>query len=368
MDLCSPKGLVCLVGMALTFIAGPLELRAQLRVDLDSVRVSAKQPGLQTLPLYNNWEEEGEPRIGNFYALGVYQDGLGSEIWFTPSPCLRVQAAAAGDPRDGLRLEWDKLSEGCPSWMGLGIGWDDWSPKNMSEVMHQAALYLRIRALKGPGKGLPMAFALEDYAGAQCWLGYQPKYLRTAVGPGLDTSAWSELVLPLEDFEWERSNARPDNIKQLIMQFEARGSVVVDEIRWIPYQGHPPVQWTGPWLDASADPSSVEDSWSLWRGHELRLAGDLLDWPPGHWTFGATPEPLVWKRSARLSDVKVHSSQFQRVEGQTYRRWLLPADRHPGFKPNATYHVSYVPDNPSANPASTAPIRGTLQFLMKPED
>lgn len=77
---------------------------------------------------------------------------------------------------------------------------------------------------------------------------------------------------------------------------------------------------------------------------------------------------MVWKRSARLSDVTVHSSQFQRVEGQTYRRWLLPADRHPGFKPNATYHVSYVPDNPSANPASTAPIRGTLQFLMKPED
>ncbi|MFM8685924.1 MAG: hypothetical protein ACKODJ_05155, partial [Bacteroidota bacterium] len=85
MDLCSPKGLVFLVGLALSFIAGPLELRAQRRVDLDSVRVSAKQPGLQTLPLYNNWEEEGEPHIGNFYALGVYHDGLGSEIWFTPS-------------------------------------------------------------------------------------------------------------------------------------------------------------------------------------------------------------------------------------------------------------------------------------------
>ena len=44
-----------------------------------------------------------------------------------------------------------------------------------------------------------MALALEDYAGAQCWLGYQPKYLKTSVGPGLDTSGWSELVLPLED-------------------------------------------------------------------------------------------------------------------------------------------------------------------------
>ncbi|MFM8977299.1 MAG: hypothetical protein ACKOJE_04530 [Bacteroidota bacterium] len=53
-----------MVGLALSLIAGPLELRAQRRVDLDSVRVNARQPGLQTLPLYNNWEEEGEPRIG----------------------------------------------------------------------------------------------------------------------------------------------------------------------------------------------------------------------------------------------------------------------------------------------------------------
>ncbi|MBM3447356.1 MAG: hypothetical protein FJX86_06085, partial [Bacteroidetes bacterium] len=81
-----------MAGLGLALMAGPLELCAQRRVDLDSVRVSARQPGLQTLPLYNNWEEEGESRIGNFYALGVYQDGLGSEIWFTPSPCLRVQA------------------------------------------------------------------------------------------------------------------------------------------------------------------------------------------------------------------------------------------------------------------------------------
>ena len=385
MDLCSPKrrgaltGAVMLWVLTLTLtlvlaLALPQNSHAQRKVNLDSVRVTARQPGLQTLPLYNNWEEEGEPRIGNFYALNVYRDGLGSEIWFTPSPCLRVTAAQSGDPRDGLRLDWDKLSEGCPSWMGMGIGWDDWSPKNMSEVLHRAALYLRVRALKGPGKGLPMAFALEDYAGAQCWLGYQPKYLKTSVGPGLDTSGWSELVLPLEDFEWERSNARPDNIKQLILQFEARGSLVVDEIRWIPYQGHPPIQWTGPWLDPSATIQAASDGFSVWRGKELRIAGSLLDWPPGQWTFGITPEPLVWKRSARLSDVTVHSSQFQRVEGQDYKRYLLNPDQHPGFRPNATYHVRYRPDDsgagaPSAQAqAQTQAVSGTLQFLTPSEE
>ena len=77
MDLCSPKrrgaltGAVMLWVLTLTLVlalAWPQNSHAQRRVNLDSVRVTARQPGLQTLPLYNNWEEEGEPRIGNFYA------------------------------------------------------------------------------------------------------------------------------------------------------------------------------------------------------------------------------------------------------------------------------------------------------------
>ena len=89
MDRCSPKRKGALTGevlhwaltlplalpltLALTLaLAWPQNSHAQRRVNLDSVRVTARQPGLQTLPLYNNWEEEGEPRIGNFYALNVY--------------------------------------------------------------------------------------------------------------------------------------------------------------------------------------------------------------------------------------------------------------------------------------------------------
>jgi hypothetical protein len=362
------RGLLRLLALGLWVAVVPEKGYGQLKVNLDSVRVIARQRGLQTLPLYHHLEAQGEPSIGNFYALKVYEEGLGSEIWFTASPCLQVTATNFGDTGEVLRLQWDKLSEGCPPWMGLGIGWDDWSPKNMSEILHQAALYLRLRALKGPGKGLPLAFALEDYAGAQCWLGYQPKYLRTAVGPGLDTSAWSELVLPLEDFEWDRSNARSDNIKQLILQFEARGSVLLDEIRWIPYTGHPPVRWTGPWLEPGGRLAlPQEEGWSVWRGRELRLSGSMLDWQPGQWTFGVAPEPAVWKRSPRLSDVTVHSSQFQSVEGQSYRRLVLPSERHPGFRPNATYYASYRPDAAIGGDASAEPVVGTLQFLTQPE-
>jgi hypothetical protein len=81
---------------------------------------------------------------------------------------------------------------------------------------------------------------------------------------------------------------------------------------------------------------------------------------------------LVWKRSTRLSDVTVHSSQFQRVEGQDYKRWSLPLDQHPGFRPNATYFVRFRPDDsgtgaPSAQVKAQA-VSGTLQFLSHSEE
>jgi hypothetical protein len=62
------------------------------------------------------------------------------------------------------------------------------------------------------------------------------------------------------------------------------------------------------------------------------------------------------------------------VEGQDYKRWTLPTDQHPGFRPNATYHVRYRPDDsgagaPSAQAQTQAQaVSGTLQFLTPSEE
>jgi hypothetical protein len=62
------------------------------------------------------------------------------------------------------------------------------------------------------------------------------------------------------------------------------------------------------------------------------------------------------------------------VEGQDYKRYLLNPDQHPGFRPNATYHVRYRPDDsgagvPSAQAqAQTQAVSGTLQFLTPSEE
>jgi hypothetical protein len=50
----------------------------------------------------------------------------------------------------------------------------------------------------------------------------------------------------------------------------------------------------------------------------------------------------------------------------------MPLDQHPGFRPNATYHVRYRPDDsgtgaPSAQVKAQA-VSGTLQFLSHSEE
>jgi hypothetical protein len=66
------------------------------------------------------------------------------------------------------------------------------------------------------------------------------------------------------------------------------------------------------------------------------------------------------------------------VEGQDYKRWSLPLDQHPGFRPNATYFVRFRPDDSGAGATSAQAqvqaqvqaqaVSGTLQFLSHSEE
>jgi hypothetical protein len=215
---------------------------AQRVVELDSIEVRAQKFRMADVDLYPGGNESQDASIGGFYALEVYREGIGNEIWSSRSACLQVNSFRDSTGASGLALKWDKLADGCPPWLGLGIGWDAWAPKNMEEVVHRAALNIRIKSLEGTPRNVPVAFALEDYSGAQCWLGFQSKYLKK---PGLSAEEWNELTLPLEDFEWERSQAQPAQIKQLIIQFEARGNMAIDHMAWVNYPGNAPHRWIG---------------------------------------------------------------------------------------------------------------------------
>jgi len=173
--------------------------------------------------------------IGNFYALNIYDDNITSEIWFSENQkCLDVSVAkdVYYSGNSSLLLKWNKNADNC-GWTGIGFGWDGWAPKDLSQIIDVAAIQLKVKSVKGPLGGLPLAAALEDYSGEQAWLGFS----RNTIQGMITDTAWTTVILPLSQFDWNKDQASPFNIKQFVIQFESQGAIYVDEIKIVPYTG-----------------------------------------------------------------------------------------------------------------------------------
>ena len=173
--------------------------------------------------------EPEEEHISNVYTLVINEGVENFEVWYSDS-CIEVNN---GESKGTIQLKWDKISGGC-KWVGLGIGWDNWFGKDISSIVNNSAVQLKVRMIEGPGTNLPLAFCLEDYSGNQAWLGFSSNALR-GEKKIIDTT-WTNVVLPLSEFDWSEG-ADPYNMKQFIIQFEADGNVELDEIRFIPFDG-----------------------------------------------------------------------------------------------------------------------------------
>lgn len=174
------------------------------------------------------------PHIENFYALTVLKDKLNSEVWFTPNiNCIEVKNSLdkryAG--KSAIHLKWDKQEGGC-DWIGMGIGWDGWAPKDLSMIMNKAAIQFKAYSDGGKIVALPLAAAMEDYGGKQAWIGFASKYISYQ-----DGEDWATVTLPIGDFGWDEFGADETNVKQMIIQFESAGNVYFDEISVVPFKG-----------------------------------------------------------------------------------------------------------------------------------
>ncbi|MFT5725873.1 MAG: hypothetical protein ACI9JN_003003, partial [Bacteroidia bacterium] len=119
------------------------------------------------------------PHIENFYALSILKDQLSSEVWFTPDvKCIQVKNSTKTlySGKSAIHLKWDKQEGGC-DWIGMGIGWDGWAPKDLSMIMNKAAIQIKAYSKGGKIKSLPLAASMEDYGGKQAWIGFSPKYI-----------------------------------------------------------------------------------------------------------------------------------------------------------------------------------------------
>lgn len=216
--------------------------------------------------------------IKNFYALNVFEGKLNGEHWFSKPPeieskeCLDITSTyfitseldengeAIVEP--AMRWTWDKQAGDC-DWMGMGLGWDGWSGKDLSRITDNAAIQLKVRSVKGDLKSLPLAACLEDYGDNQLWIGFHPQVIENGI---IKEDEWSNVTLPLAEFEWDiAQNIDMSNIKQMLVQFEAAGDLYVKEINVIPFKGGFTKRIEIPYanqLDLTIDGKADETLWS----------------------------------------------------------------------------------------------------------
>lgn len=206
-------------------------------IQLDSINVYGKQRvnGFKKLGLYDEDTRKVKKSIRDFTALDLYTDGLSDEIWKTNVNACIAMKQGFDRPKNGssyLSIQWDKVAGGC-SWIGMGIGWDGWSGKNLSAIYDTAAIQLYVRSTSVPIYNLPLALGIEDHSNQQVWIGFSAGFIEN----GVITKEWTKITIPLQLFNFEDENFDGSNVKQLIIQFEASGNIEVDAIEMVPYAG-----------------------------------------------------------------------------------------------------------------------------------
>lgn len=177
-----------------------------------------------------------DPNDTVFYSSSeIYSNFLTSEAWFTQSEgCIAGSSTKEAAYKGGLGIDiqWNRTKDGCP-WLGFGFGWDNWTGKDLSGIRNTASIQFYVRMVEGERSGLPWAVGLEDFTGAQAWLGVTSN----AVKADKIGTEWVRVEMPISEFSWDEQDADISNIKQIIFNTEADGHVYIDEIEIVPYTG-----------------------------------------------------------------------------------------------------------------------------------
>ncbi len=128
--------------------------------------------------------------------------------------------------KSSIKLSWNKAAN-CP-WIGMGIGWNGYAPKDLSDVMSNGSIEFYIRSVSGNQFIPTLIFLLEDYAGVQSATALKSKQLSHYP---IDEQ-WQKVSVPLRAF---LQSAAPlcdfSNIKSLNLECQGEGDFYIDEIR-----------------------------------------------------------------------------------------------------------------------------------------
>ena len=170
-------------------------------------------------------KEDDALKQKGFYQSDIFNGTLNADFWMTETKkCIRSE-----QKENYIELSWNKDQDDC-DWVGFGFGWENWMGKDLSMINENASIEVIVRTKIGSTSNLPFAFGLEDYAGNQCWLGYQKQFLSQKV---IDTN-WTTILIPFHLFPAEENSFSFNNVKQLIIQCFASGELQIKSIRIVP--------------------------------------------------------------------------------------------------------------------------------------
>jgi hypothetical protein len=195
-------------------------------VDPKQDKVQFKKVNLYDGPVKEQYNIRG------FSQLVLFDENL-VDYWSAENKsCLSYKIIPDNSEVSILQVQWNADQSEC-DWVGMGFGWDGWKGKDMGYVRDTLALELVVRASEGTVSNIPWAFAFEDYAGSQAWLGYKSAFLQSET----ITTEWSRVVVPVELFPFDQYGVNVTNIKQLIIQVFASGVLEIASIKLVPFSG-----------------------------------------------------------------------------------------------------------------------------------
>lgn len=182
----------------------------------------------KTQELYEEIDRNKPENIDGFTALTIFGDDLDNTVWASPEKncvTLAQQNIQLYKGNGALHVKWDKITGGC-TWIGIGFGWNNWQPKDMSGLSDDTAIQLQVRSVSGTFSNLPVAFALEDYTGTQAFCGFN----KTMVTSDFNDTEWRTVTIPLRKFPFLEKDFDDSKVKQFIIQLEADGDIYLDNI------------------------------------------------------------------------------------------------------------------------------------------
>ncbi len=200
-------------------------------LDVEAVEVNKKKFRVKKVGLYEGKPQE-EYNVRGFTQLSVFDESL-ADFWTSDgNSCIKGKLVADTDDKNILQVNWNSDQGGC-DWVGMGFGWDGWKGKDLGYVVDTLALEMTVRSTGEDFTNIPWAFCLEDYSGAQAWLGYNKAYLKSDA----ITKEWSKVQIPLSLFPFDEFDVNASNIKQLLIQVFAEGVIEIQSIELVPFSG-----------------------------------------------------------------------------------------------------------------------------------